>query len=323
MSDAAHRGAAHGGGQGGAPYQPAPGGYEGGYGDGRDGYADGQGDYAHGYAQGQGGYGDGYADGQGGGYDPYAAGPAAGYDDRQPPPPAPRRRRGRGLKILLVLVIILGGLFVAADRIAVNVAESEVAKKIKSKENLTDTPEVSIKGFPFLTQVLDKKFDEVEVTFNGLTSSENGRAIRITEMKATMRDVKVSGNFSSATAAHATGRAHVSYADLSNAAGPGITVGYAGQDNAGQGRVKLSAGLPGYKLSAYGTVSVVNGDTIRLRADKIPAGAVPGLEDKVRERTDIDRKVDGLPAGLDLKSIATSEDGVDIEAEGNAVELAG
>ncbi|MFD4999627.1 LmeA family phospholipid-binding protein [Streptomyces buecherae] len=292
MSDAAHTDAASRGGPGGAPYHQGAGGYGGGY----DAYGPGQ------PAGGHGGYDD--------------------YDDRAAPPPR-RRRRGRGLRVLLILLVILGGLFVAADRIAVNVVESEAAKKIKSKENLTGTPEVSIKGFPFLTQVVSKKFDEIEVTFDGLTSEENGRAIRITEMKATMRDVKVSDNFSSAVADHAVGRAHVSYADLSKAAGPGITVGYAGKDDTGKSRVKISGGLLGFKISAYGTVSVVDGDTIRLRADKIPAGAVPGWEDKVRERTDIDRKVDGLPAGLKLKAIETTPEGVDIEAEGHAVELTG
>ncbi|MFE6775979.1 DUF2993 domain-containing protein [Streptomyces sp. NPDC057702] len=287
MSDAAHTDAANRGGPSGAPYHQGAGGY-------------GEGYDAHGAAP-TGGYGD--------------------YDDRGAP--TPRRRRGRGLRILLILVIVLGGLFVAADRIAVNVVESEAAKKIKSKENLTGTPEVSIKGFPFLTQVASKKFDEIEVTFDGLTSEDNGRAIHISQMKATMRDVKVSNNFSSAVAEHATGRAHVSYADLSDAAGPGITVGYAGKDSEGKSRVKISGGLLGFKISAYGSVTVVNGDTIRLRAEKIPAGAVPGWEDKVRQRTDIDRKVDGLPAGLDLKSIETTPDGVDIEAEGQAVELTG
>lgn len=335
MSDSSHTDAANRGGHGGAPYYPSSGGYGDGYGAHGNAYGSnaqggGYGD-AHGqsYGDAQGNaYGDAYGNAHGAPYgsgyadDPYGNGPAGGYDDRvAAPPPAPRRRRGRGLRVLLVLLIILGGLFVAADRIAVNVVESEAAKKIKSKENLTGDPEVSIKGFPFLTQVLNKKFDEIEVTFNGLTSSENGRAIRISEMKATMRDVKVSSNFSSATADRATGRAHVSYQDLSNAAGPGITIGYAGQDSEGKGRVKISGGLLGIKLSAYGTVSVVNGDTIRLRAEKIPSGAVPGWEEKVRERTDIDRKVDGLPAGLDLTSISTSPDGVDIEAEGKSVEL--
>ncbi len=289
MSDAAHTDAASRGSPGDAPYHQGAGGY----GDGYDVYGQGQAPPVGGH----------------GGYDD--------YDDRGAPPP---RRRGRGL---LILLVILGGLFVAADRIAVNVVEDEAAKKIKSKENLTGTREVSIKGFPFLTQVVSKKFDEIEVTFDGLTSEENGRAVRITEMTATMRDVKVSDNFSSAVADHATGRAHVSYADLSKAAGLGITVGYAGKDDTGKSRVKISGGLLGFKISAYGTVSVVNGDTIRLHADKIPAGAVPGWEDKVRERTDIDRKVDGLPAGLGLKAIETTPDGVDIEAEGHAVELTG
>ncbi len=73
----------------------------------------------------------------------------------------------RALRVLLVIVVILGGLFVAADRVAVNIAEDKAADKIRGSQGLDRTPEVSITGFPFLTQVANRSLDEVDATIDG------------------------------------------------------------------------------------------------------------------------------------------------------------
>lgn len=57
----------------------------------------------------------------------------------------------RSVRILLIVLVILGGLFVGADRLAVGFAEDEAAEKLRTSEGLSETPDVSIKGFPFLT----------------------------------------------------------------------------------------------------------------------------------------------------------------------------
>jgi hypothetical protein len=227
----------------------------------------------------------------------------------------------RALRITLIIVVILGGLFVAADRIAVYMAESKAADKIKSSQGLTTTPHVSIKGFPFLTQVVSKELEEVDIGLDRLTTDAGGgRSVRLSQLKAQLHHVRISGNFSSATADHATGSAHISYADLSQAAGQGVTVGY---DEAGNNRVKITGNLLGLSLTAHSSVTLVNGDTIRLHAESIPGGSIPQWEDKVRERTDMDRKIDGLPTGMRLDKVETDKDGIDVSVTGNNVELTG
>ncbi|MEK8171444.1 hypothetical protein NKH77_24485 [Streptomyces sp. M19] len=47
-------------------------------------------------------------------------------------------------------------------------------------------------------------------------------------------------------------------------------------------------------LSANGTVSLVDGDTVRLRADSVPA-ALGKYESEVRKRTDFEWTLEGLP----------------------------
>lgn len=54
----------------------------------------------------------------------------------------------RALRIFLIVAVILGGLFVIADRVAVGFAEDEAADRIRTTEGLASTPDVSIEGFP-------------------------------------------------------------------------------------------------------------------------------------------------------------------------------
>ncbi|MET8678478.1 DUF2993 domain-containing protein [Streptomyces sp. NPDC004647] len=233
----------------------------------------------------------------------------------------------RGVRILLIVAVVLGGLFVAADRLAVGLAESKAAEKIQSSQGLSTAPEVSIKGFPFLTQVAGKQLDEVDMSLDGVTAGTGERTIRLTEMTAELHDVKLENNLSSATAARATGTARISYQDLSKAASEGVSVGYGGQDKAGKGQVKVTGrvALPvlgkTFERSVVSTVAIAGGDTIRLRADAIPGAQLPGLERVVREKIDFDREISGLPEGLKLDKVEATANGVEISVVGTQVKL--
>ncbi|MRT44890.1 DUF2993 domain-containing protein, partial [Xylella fastidiosa subsp. multiplex] len=91
-------------------------------------------------------------------------------------------------------------------------------------ENLAATPDVSIKGFPFLTQVASGELDDVEVGIKdyeadtGNSGSSGPSTIRIDDLKAHMRGVTFSGDYSSATANSATGTATIAYDELLKAA---------------------------------------------------------------------------------------------------------
>jgi hypothetical protein len=234
----------------------------------------------------------------------------------------------RLVKFLLIFAVVIGGLFVAADRVAVKFAENEAASRAQQTEGLAAKPTVSIKGFPFLTQVLGKKLDEVDVTAAGVEAGPAGERLRIDRFDTELRGVRLEDNFSTAVADTATGSVHITYADLSKAAPDGVTVSYGGKSSGGQGRVKITAGvtlpvLGTIKRSVISTVSVSGDESLRLRADSIPgAGAVPGLEDMIREKIDFNRKLAGLPQGVRLESIEANPDGISISATGSEVVLA-
>ncbi|MFF8290794.1 DUF2993 domain-containing protein [Streptomyces sp. NPDC016309] len=229
----------------------------------------------------------------------------------------------RALRILLITAVILGGLFTIADRLAVNYAEGEAADRIRANQGLTGSADVSIKGFPFLTQVMGKELDQVDVTLTGVEASAGGRKVRVTEMNAALQRVRLENNFSRAVAASASGTARISYADLGKASEEDVTVGYGGN-----GKVKVTGSIEIPVLgkvtrSVLSSVSLAGDDTIRVHADKVPGEGLPGVEERIRERTDFDRQVGGLPTGLKLQKVEATPEGVVVTVTGTNVVLTG
>jgi hypothetical protein len=241
----------------------------------------------------------------------------------------------RALRILLIITVILGGLFVIADRIAVNLAEDEVADKLKTTENLATTPDVSIKGFPFLTQVASGELDDTEVVikdYEAPTGTNNDK-IRIDDIRANFKGVAFSGDYNSATAATANGTATIAYDELLKAAKSeptqiftGVTAQVVGLSDGGNGKIKVTI-----KVSALGqsttypvlSTVTVDGDTVKVHADNLPNLVVEVAEGQVRSITDFEQKIDDLPGGIQLDKVEAAENGVEVAVKGSNVELAG
>ncbi|MET7312148.1 DUF2993 domain-containing protein [Streptomyces sp. NPDC005571] len=228
----------------------------------------------------------------------------------------------RALRILLVMVVVLGGIFIAVDRAAVYFAESEAEGRVEISGSTVDSTDISIKGFPFLTQVAGSALDEVDIKLTGIETDAGGRRIRISEMNAELHDVTLADGFSSATAARATGTATVSYEDLTHAADDGVVVQYGGN-----GKVKVTGAVEilGRTLtrSVTSTVTLVDGHTIRVHADKVPGEGIPGLEGLVRRKTDFEREIGALPNGLKLQRIEPTKTGLEISVTGSDIPLGG
>ncbi|AOR33521.1 hypothetical protein BFF78_22845 [Streptomyces fodineus] len=244
----------------------------------------------------------------------------------------------RALRIILILVVILGGLFIIADRVAVHFAEGQAADKLKSTQNLASTPDVNIKGFPFLTQVAGGSLDDVEVGIKDYDAATGttGKTIRIDDLKADMKGVSFSGDYSSATASSATGTATISYAELLKTAkseptqvAPGITARIVGLSDGGNGKIKVmvegTVSALGIKqtVPVLSTVTVEN-DKVQVHADSLPRlGAAAIAESRIREITDFQQAIDRLPGGVKLDKVQAAKDGVQITVKGSDVRLAG
>ncbi|MFH8490861.1 DUF2993 domain-containing protein [Streptomyces longisporoflavus] len=247
----------------------------------------------------------------------------------------------RAVRILLIVVVILGGLFVAADRLAVGFAEDEAAEKLRTSEGLSQTPDVSIKGFPFLTQVAGGTLDDVEIGIEDYDATSGSDKIRIADLNARMKGVEFSGDYSSATADEATGTALISYDELlKQAQGEpvelplGATGKVVGLSDGGGNKIKVEVEVSkgGAKLPkpvhVMSSVRVEN-DTIKVNADDIPKKfevmgvSIPLPEGMVRDVTDFEEKVTGLPGGIKIDEVRPAKDGVEISVKGTNVKLAG
>ncbi|MFF4566639.1 DUF2993 domain-containing protein [Streptomyces sp. NPDC001435] len=230
----------------------------------------------------------------------------------------------RALRIFLIVVVIIGGLFVIADRVAVHFAEGEAADKLKATESLAATPDVSIKGFPFLTQVAGGSLDDVEVGIKDYEAATGNGAekIRIDNLKAHMKGVDFSGDYSSATAADASGTATIAYDQLLNAVKNdpvdlplGATGKVTSLSYGGNGKVRATVVVAGVPLPVLGTVTA-QGNTVKVHADGLPRFGNQALD--VSEV-----KIDQLPGGIKLDKVQAAKDGVEITVKGSNVKLAG
>ncbi|AVH57958.1 MULTISPECIES: LmeA family phospholipid-binding protein [Streptomyces] len=246
----------------------------------------------------------------------------------------------RALRTILIVVVILGGLFVIADRVAVGFAEDEAADRIKSTEGLASTPDVSIEGFPFLTQVVGGELDDVKIGIKDYEASTGGAnatadTIRIDDLNAEMHGVAFNSDYSSATASSATGTASISYAELLKAAkaeptqvAAGVTAQVIGLSDGGNGKIKVTveATVLGTKLpqpvSVLSSVSV-SGNTVKVHADTLPKLGVELAEGRIRAITDFEQKIDELPGGIQLDKVEATQNGVDISVKGSDVKLVG
>ncbi|MGK5548864.1 LmeA family phospholipid-binding protein [Streptomyces sp. URMC 127] len=110
-----------------------------------------------------------------------------------------RRRRSpfaavpRALK-LLIAVLLCGGILVLADRCAQMYAEKKAQQKLQQELHLAAAPQVDIHGFPFLTQVLDKRLQRVDVTVPHVAAER----VSLAEVRASARDIRLTGSLPNA-----------------------------------------------------------------------------------------------------------------------------
>ncbi|GGY78109.1 LmeA family phospholipid-binding protein [Streptomyces omiyaensis] len=227
----------------------------------------------------------------------------------------------RALRILPVVAVVLGGLLLGADRLAATWAESEVAGRASLAGGRTESVEVDIKGFPFLTQAVDERFDEVEVVAKGVHTQAGGKPVRIGELTVDLRNVTVTGDWDGFRAGSATGTALISYADLVAASERATAMEYGGP-----GKVKVTGSVEvlGRKVTrtVVSSVTLGAGGTVKVRADEVPGEGIPFLEDMIRERTDFERPL-GQVAGMRVTGVEPRPEGLAVTVTGKDVAIAG
>ncbi|MFG3029325.1 DUF2993 domain-containing protein [Streptomyces sp. NPDC048253] len=167
-----------------------------------------------------------------------------------------RRRRGRfaGLPLAakaVVGLVVLAAFVTLADRWALLYAEHKAADTLKDQLDLAAAPEVEIGGFPFLTQLADKRLDSVRVTVPDVSADR----VSLAKVSGTAHDIRLDADgLTSVRGAHVPrldGDVLLSFSDLNRELGAS-QVTFTGD---GRDRVKARGILP------------VAGHDLRLRAE--------------------------------------------------------
>ena len=226
----------------------------------------------------------------------------------------------KALVTCLVLLVVLGGIFIAGDIVGRRVAQNEIAKNVAAQYRLDHTPEVSIKGFPFLTQALDGRYSEIDINVGKLTE----QGVRLTDTTVALKGVTapmsdaMHGDASKMVADTATSTATIGYDDVNKQAPNNMKV--SAQGSALQVRGPYS--VLGITRTVSATVTVQpSGRSIRVVPQTVKAGgtAVPiGL---VRQAFTFTMPVKGLPLGTRISDVQVKPEGLRVSATAQNVKL--
>lgn len=233
-------------------------------------------------------------------------------------------RAGRRVLIAIVVVLVL---LVAVDRISAHVLAGQIATRAQRAEALPSRPDVSIDGFPFLTQVVNGRYHDVKVTVRGF--QQNGP--RVETVRADLKGVHVPlsdglrGTVRQVPVDRVTASVHVTFAD--------INAYLAAQNQAakvtGDGslvRISGPVSILGSTYTLAGNAALgVTGDTVTLTPAAVSqaVGALlpSGLRQAAIGLLTVKLPVTGLPFNLHLTSAKVVGDGLTFAAGGTSVVL--
>jgi hypothetical protein len=222
---------------------------------------------------------------------------------------APRRRR-RWPLILVIVVVALAALFVVADRVAVHVADNEFATQIQ-KQGFSSKPDVSIQGFPFLTQLAARDFKNVHITATG----EKAGPVTIDDINATMKDIKLNSGFNSGTVASIDGTGLITFGSLAKAGSSAAGVADLKIARKSNDEAKITANVAGI-FSGSGVARVTqSGDKIHVKlisAGGLPTSLLGGLGD-------FTIPLPNLPMGMTLQSVTLTSQGALVHITGHNI----
>jgi hypothetical protein len=210
------------------------------------------------------------------------------------------------LRRILIPLLVLFALFVVADRIAVHYADRVVAQRIQRDQGLSSKPDVSIGGFPFLTQAAGGRYDDVTVTLHDVRRGP----VRVDRLTAHLNGVHVSlgavfsQHLNSVPVDKATAQVFVTFGDLN---------GYLGSRH-------ISVSADGRLLHVTGTVTVA-GHTISasgegrlsVSGDSVVVTAQQGLGFTI--------PLTGLPFRIKLESATVTNQGITVTASAEGLVL--
>lgn len=226
------------------------------------------------------------------------------------------------MRAVLIAVLVLLGLVIAADRILVVVSEDLLADAIQDEGQLPGEPDISIEGFPFLTQAIGGRYDSVRVGIDvaalGLPPGATAD-IQLLGAQVPLSSV-LSGSVTSVPVDKVVGTVTFPFDYIGEQLG-GATVT---RDGSGL-RVETTVSLLGqdFDVAATAELSLVGREVVLTASNVEGFGAeLPDeVTDVVLDLLDISLPVPELPFGLVFTGIQVVGDGMQVIAEGAGIVL--
>ena len=224
-------------------------------------------------------------------------------------------------KLLIIAGLIIVAL-VVIDRVTKFVAEGQAEARIQETYGLAERPDVTVRGFPFLTQILSRELNRVDLsldnaqvgTLTGLNVDVTARTIEI-DSAATGRAEVVSGRLT---------LPYDSLASVARDAGATVTdLSYAGEP----GLIAIAAqlDLPTGELEAVAySVVRLEESRITVRLERIEVNgesAPPGLDLAVGDQLDFAIELPDVPGvgEITVDAVEAREDGIAVLVTGRDV----
>ncbi|PWU58108.1 DUF2993 domain-containing protein [Micromonospora sp. S4605] len=247
----------------------------------------------------------------------------------------PRRRGRKVLITLVVLLLVLAGMLVVADRVAAGVAERAIADQVRQEVAKQDAqsapPEVEVGGFPFLTQVLDGRYERISIVLRNVQGSVQGDAVSVPRLDVDARDVRASldtirSGQGEVVAETVNGTGTISYDSLAKLLDrPGLRL--AEQD----GRLAVTAPVDilGQRLTVTGTADITVGKEgqVALRFNDLNAEGLPNvplartLLNNYAKGISVDVPLPDLPFQLTVREVRPLPEGLAVTADARDVPI--
>lgn len=228
------------------------------------------------------------------------------------------------MKGFLTTLVVLAVLLVAADRVSLVLAERAVATQLQASGSLSSRPQVSVRGFPFLTQAFSGRYDDVELTATSVTAG----GARLSRLEASLTGVHLplsqalSGSVTAVPVDRVAATVLLTYADLHKQLRDRRLALSAAGDLL---RVTGSVQVLGRTVSASALSSVtVEGASVVVHAQRFEVGGRAAdrlVSAALGQRLDFVVRIGTLPYGLRLTGVRVQPDGIAATAAGTSTVL--
>ncbi|WP_067972056.1 LmeA family phospholipid-binding protein [Nocardiopsis trehalosi] len=224
----------------------------------------------------------------------------------------------RKFLVFLVFLLVMVGV---ADRGLHYAAQSEIAKRISQQYEMAAEPEVTIGGFPFLTQAISGEYDEIHIVTGAITVGE----VQLERVDVTARNVQAAiGDLLTeprVTAGTADAKVMLPYSELQRRLPEGIVI----ENEDGRPRMTGDLAVAGFSVPVSADLEVaVEGDVVNVTPADVEVGESQlDVTAEVQERLAMSFPVPQLPFDLQVTGIEALPNGVEVSAEASDVDLVG